>query len=389
MALVVGGDSTFARLLRSRLNVALCRSVLDVPAALQFASNVELRASFERAKRVRCQQQSDVHDQDDDNTGDIDNYNNNDNNNDSNDCDDGFNFNGRCYCNQDGRGGGSFGATCRSRFVNGRHSDDEDSDDHHATNASTANPCGTDDTKGGVPVHGGCRCFRGFAGVDCRNRCVELRALDACRTLNGRLVRADAHDEFVAHIETAAQLLPPSTALRDALCREAARRFLCHADNDANDDDDDDNDDSVRVAFVLMVHNTRHTWNGTALADREPSSGLQLVRWLLDALWDRRHLFVVHVDARAPRAWQLDLRVALLSDARYADNVLLLPRQRRVVWSSIDVVDAALSAMRFALAHRKRWDVLINLSGADIALKTPLELKRYLFPRRHFNMVIL
>src|SRR5262249_12484146 len=151
---------------------------------------------------------------------------------------------------QDGSGGGAYGERCERQY-------------------DAAGDC----NGGGVRIHGECRCRRGRSGTHCERRCVEVRELVACAVLNGRLVEHDGAASLAvveAHVRAN---VPPE--FRDALCLEVVRRRLCH--NGA--------DERVRVAYVLMLHNTRHTWNATAAVDVERSSGLQMFRWLLDSIW--------------------------------------------------------------------------------------------------------
>lgn len=46
-----------------------------------------------------------------------------------------------------------------------------------------------------------------------------------------------------------------------------------------------------------------------------------------------------------------------------------------------------MDGIRRAVASGRSWDFFINLSGADVALKTPYELQRYLFTRLGHNML--
>lgn len=203
-------------------------------------------------------------------------------------------------------------------------------------------------------------------------KCVRLNDLRGCAILNGLAVESSSL-ESLHMLDSAVQSLA-DTALRDRLCR--ARSVRCHAGTLADD---------VRVAFFLMLHNTRHTWNSTDIADQEPSTGLQLFRWLLEHVWHENHTFAVHVDSNAPRAWLVDVLLHL-AQPRFA-NVFLMPAARTVVWSSIDVAQVALDGIRFLLAQNRRWDFFINLSGTDVALMNSSQLQRYLRRMRGLNML--
>jgi hypothetical protein len=336
--------------LKSRTLEALCGGKLDVDV------DPSMKIALRRLKQSRCKREQSplmrtLLQRDDDST--------------QRDCGDhGRPSNGKCYCDQDGSGGGHYGNDCELAYDS------------------------SVDCDAGVVVHGECRCHRGHNGVRCERRCVTLSNLIACATLNGLLIDRDALGEMrgvEAHVR--ARVAPE---LRATLCREAVRRFLCHSD-DAVDDDARgssggiDERTSVRVAYVILLHNTRHTWNETARADREPSNGLQLFRWLLDSIWHADDSFVVHVDERTHVAWYTDA-LAYVRAPRFASNVLVLER-RSVVWASHDVVDVTLAALRALLANGRKWDLAINLSGSDVPLKASHELRRYLYARRGYNTV--
>jgi hypothetical protein len=245
-------------------------------------------------------------------------------------CEDGRRFGNRCYCNQN-------------------PSDDE---------KSVGSACNR----------------RAPSRVDQRRRsqCVRLADLRGCAVLNGVAVETSSL-ESLRVLDSAVQALN-NGAIGDRLCQRRAVR--CRAGVDAPD---------VRVAFFLMLHNTRHTWTGTTMADQEPSTGLQLFRWLLEHTWHANHTFAVHVDASTPRAWLIDVMI-FLAQPRFS-NVFLMPATRNVVWSSIDVAQVALDGIRFLLAQNREWDVFINLSGTDVALMRPDQLHRYLRSRRGLNML--
>lgn len=202
-------------------------------------------------------------------------------------------------------------------------------------------------------------------------RCARLTGLRGCAVLNGVSVDASALTTLRS-VDAAVQAIA-DTALRERLCWARVQR--CAADV------------GVRVAFFLMLHNTRHTWASNDVADQEPSTGLQLFRWLMEHVWHANHTFAIHVDAGAPRAWLANV-LEYLDDARFAANVFLMPQARSVVWSSIDVAQAALDGVRFLLGRSEReWDFFINLSGTDVALMRPEQLQRYLAERRGLNML--
>lgn len=229
--------------------------------------------------------------------------------------------------------------------------------------------CFCNQAKPGEPVVGSACDRRGEPLVrSSQPACVRVTELHGCSALNGASVDADSLS-WLQRLDSAVMTIG-DTALRDRICLSRAVRC----------------DDAVRIGFFLMIHNTRRTWSND-VADQETSTGLQLFRWLMEHIWHPDHTFAIHVDAAAPPAWRADV-ISFLDDARFVNNTFLMPQPRAVVWSSIDVAQAALDGIRFLLTRDDRvWDFFINLSGTDVALMRPEQLRDYLSDKRGLNLL--
>ena len=104
---------------------------------------------------------------------------------------------------------------------------------------------------------------------------------------------------------------------------------------------------------------------------------------LIRVLWHELHVFLIHLDVRAPEAVAADLQ------ARYASwrNVLLMQQRRAVGWGAFSMVEVLLHALSLSLAAAPHFDFFINLSDVDIAMRTNGEIVRYLSSRRGSSFV--
>ena len=95
---------------------------------------------------------------------------------------------------------------------------------------------------------------------------------------------------------------------------------------------------------------------------------------LIQVLWHAAHLFVVHLDART------DAAVANTLEARYRpqSNVRFIRQRRTVGWGAFSMVEVLLAALSKALLAAPHFDFFVNLSDADVALRTASELGSFL-----------
>lgn len=115
----------------------------------------------------------------------------------------------------------------------------------------------------------------------------------------------------------------------------------------------------VSIAYLVMAHR----------AFAHASVG-RLIR----VLWDRAHLFLLHFDLRA-NASMIDF---LHSKFESAPNIRFMEHRRAVGWGAFSQVSVLLEAMATAFNSPPGFDFFINLSDADVPLRTNAELVSFL-----------
>ena len=125
--------------------------------------------------------------------------------------------------------------------------------------------------------------------------------------------------------------------------------------------------DDVRLAFFVLAS--------------RPSAILTVPR-LVHALYDPSHLFLVHVDLKSNQSVHDELSAQFASDA----NVHVLRTRRLVQWGGFSMVSALLDSIA-SIVQRVDFDFLINLSDAEVALRTQDELTGFL--RHHKDRVFM
>ncbi|KAL1496660.1 hypothetical protein AB1Y20_014260 [Prymnesium parvum] len=116
------------------------------------------------------------------------------------------------------------------------------------------------------------------------------------------------------------------------------------------------------------------------IASRGASGGA--VARLLRALYDAAHLFLIHVDLKAPAA-TLE-RLQGLAAAR--SNVHVMKTRRLVQWGGFTMVLPLLDALA-SFVDRLDFDFVIPLSDSDLALRTNEEMVDFLRPFRGRSML--
>lgn len=120
---------------------------------------------------------------------------------------------------------------------------------------------------------------------------------------------------------------------------------------------------SVSLAYLLMGHR----WFAHATISRQ-----------LRALWHPSHLFLLHIDSRANETVAANLRQRF-GTSHYSNVHIVDDRQRRPIgWGSFSMVELFLSAIATALKANPELDFFINLSDADVALRTNREVVTFL-----------
>ena len=118
-------------------------------------------------------------------------------------------------------------------------------------------------------------------------------------------------------------------------------------------------DAAVSIAYLVMAHR-RFAHATVARAIR--------------VLWEPAHLFLLHFDTRANASGVDWLRDRLGG----ASNVRFMSHRRAVGWGAFSMVEVLLEAMAAAHASAPAFDFFINLSDADLPLRTGAELGAFL-----------
>lgn len=120
------------------------------------------------------------------------------------------------------------------------------------------------------------------------------------------------------------------------------------------------------MAFAFLVH-----------------SDISAVQQLLQAVWRPQHFYVFHVDVRQENERQC---LQQMIDERFPgiDNIRVLESDRSFVtsWGSFGLVRALLEAYE-ELCRLGTWDFVIDLSGADLPLRSMEDLSFALAPFRN------
>jgi hypothetical protein len=114
------------------------------------------------------------------------------------------------------------------------------------------------------------------------------------------------------------------------------------------------------IAYLVLVH-------------RYPEQFKRLFK----AIYDPRHVYLIHADANAGSAFEADIG-AFLDDYPNAEMLDSKP----AVWGAYSLVDAELRGMAQLLRMGKDWEVFINLSGQDFPLKSQKAIRAYLARHR-------
>ena len=132
--------------------------------------------------------------------------------------------------------------------------------------------------------------------------------------------------------------------------------------------------DGVRVGPVNGSDGVRFVYF-VGIGDR-PHAHL-IVSRLLYALYSPAHLFLLHLDVKANPA---AVEACYALQAKHA-NVHVVGARRLVQWGMWSMVSIALDAMHSVLSAGLAFDYFINLSDADLALRTDREMVTF-FGRR-------
>jgi len=119
--------------------------------------------------------------------------------------------------------------------------------------------------------------------------------------------------------------------------------------------------DDIKILYVMLIHD--HA---------------SLTKRLLRALDEPQHTFVVHVDLKAPHIYEQlqafashrEGSILGIGGKKSMQGTLYIMDTNRqsVTWGGFSVVNATLSAMRFAWERRVQFDYMIDISGTTYPL---------------------
>jgi Core-2/I-Branching enzyme len=100
--------------------------------------------------------------------------------------------------------------------------------------------------------------------------------------------------------------------------------------------------------------------------------------WLFKALYNETDLFIIHIDKKSPREFQLAIENIVRTQEKFTlKNTVFLP-PRRVNWGGWSQVSTELGAIRIALQSEHQWQYFVNLSGQDYPIQSLPEIRRTL-----------
>jgi hypothetical protein len=106
------------------------------------------------------------------------------------------------------------------------------------------------------------------------------------------------------------------------------------------------------------------------------ASGAIVVSRLLLALYHSSHLYLIHVDLKCESKVKDELSGLIANHP----NIILTQTRRLVQWGAWTMVAIMLDAIKTVTHHSVDFDFFINLSDADIALRTNDEIIDFLRP---------
>ena len=160
-----------------------------------------------------------------------------------------------------------------------------------------------------------------------------------------------------------------STAL-DSRCQTAVAESLSRLSADEPAPLYADPLTGVRLAPLNGTRDVRFVYF-IGVGDR-PHAHLIVAR-LIYALYSPTHLFLIHVDVKAAA----EAVAACDGLAAQHANVVVLRARRLVQWGMWTMVATGLDAMRTVLDARLHFDFFVNLSDADLALRTDAEMRAF------------
>ena len=138
---------------------------------------------------------------------------------------------------------------------------------------------------------------------------------------------------------------------------------------------------AVRFVYFIMASRSyaHETINRNVMALQRPGA-------LSDAGTNESNLFVLHADAKLSGDGLATLRAGV----RPRPDVYFVRRPRHVMWAGWSMVLAHLDVMASVLTRKLHFEYIINLSDADLSLRTDAEIRAFFVgaPRRKSGRAI-
>ena len=125
---------------------------------------------------------------------------------------------------------------------------------------------------------------------------------------------------------------------------------------------------AVRFVYFIMASRSyaHETINRNVMALQRPGA-------LSDAGTNESNLFVLHADAKLSGDGLATLRAGV----RPRPDVYFVRRPRHVMWAGWSMVLAHLDVMASVLTRKLHFEYIINLSDADLSLRTDAEIRAF------------
>ena len=138
---------------------------------------------------------------------------------------------------------------------------------------------------------------------------------------------------------------------------------------------------AVRFVYFIMASRSyaHETINRNVMALQRPGA-------LSDAGTNESNLFVLHADAKLSGDGLATLRAGV----RPRPDVYFVRRPRHVMWAGWSMVLAHLDVMASVLTRKLRFEYIMNLSYADLSLRTDAEIRAFFtrFPGRSIMSIV-
>ena len=195
---------------------------------------------------------------------------------------------------------------------------------------------------------------------------------------NQKIVDTSHHFELYDHEDQPISTQPKMASFNQR-CQQALQRAIADEEQGHRGQISLYPDPLYHVTVAPRAHTEDPRIVYFIMAARENAFGV--VRRLITAFYHPSQLFLVHVDLKA----NATMHTQLLEYAKDYPNVHIMKTRRLVQWGAFTMISTMLDAMA-SFADRIDFDFFINLSDADLALRTNAEMVEFLarFKGRQF-----